>query len=414
MIQEGVAAGLCLLSAWLLLASCQLESCSYNREEVLRPILSSSSARRQVDQELGVDSVACLNGSVACRSLHYALHQQDDVELRSNVINLVVHLSAGIYVLTGSQQIINSMNVAIIGAGAEQTVFNCGEFGDTDRVCDYMNFQIRNSTRVYVTEVTFTRCGPITSSVYVAFSNNIYFENCVFRDTLSPSMLIHNTETIVLVNCTFANNHPRYLPPNITRDICYFSGGEDIFFVDNRTTSGGISFYIQDLPATFLLINCTFSNNTARPDDDVSLVRRSDTYGHGGALNVRLLHSSNSVVCIQDSSFIDNSAQAHGGGMVLSLAGDASLNHFAISKTLFDRNFCTADKCTGGAVGLDLLAGSQYNVLEISESNFTGNRANASGAISISTSVSAKVGEGGVSDTLILRKCLFTKNEAFF
>lgn len=328
--------------------------------------------------------------------------------------NLRVKLQPGTYILTGSQPIINSVNVSLIGAGPDKTVFHCGEFGDEDRVCDYMNFQIRNSSNICVCGITFTRCGPITSSVYVAFSDTIFFKNCVFRDTLSPSMLIHNTQTVVLDSCTFSSNQPAYLTPNITRDICYFSGGEDIFFVDNRTTSGGVSFFAQDVTTTFLLINCTFFNNSARPDDDVSLVRRSETYGHGGALNVRLLHSSRSKVFILNSTFTENSAQAHGGGVVLSLAGNASNNNFVISKCLFESNFCTADKCTGGGVGLDLLAGSQFNILEIVDSTFRGNKANASGAVSLSTSVSAEVGDGGLSDILVLRNCLFTENGGFF
>ena len=378
-------------------------------------ILSSATVIRSVDLERGENTTACLNGSKPCRTLHYALHGVDDMLLHSSVSNLRVNLQPGTYVLTGSEQIINSVNVSMIGvAGVEETVLSCGEFGDLDRVCDYMNFQIRNSTNVYMSEVTFTHCGPITSAAYVAFSDNIYFENCVFRDTRSPSLLIHNTLTVVLDKCTFANNLPEFLAPDITRNTCYFSGGQDIFFVDNRTSSGGVSFYIEDMPTTFLLINCVFVNNTARPDTDVSLVRRSQSYGHGGAVNIRLLHSSNSRLCILNSTFINNSAEAHGGGVVLSLAGNASNNNFLVSDCLFKDNYCTVAKCTGGGLGLDLLARSQFNTLEIMDTNFTGNKAKASGAISLSTSVSAELSEGGITDRLIIERCLFTKNQAFF
>ena len=364
-----------------------------------------------------MNTIDCLSGnssSPPCQSLHFALHGVEEVEGRSNLRGVVVELSPGTYNLSGGLGIVNSVDVAILGAGPEKSIFTCGEFGDNDRVCDYMNFQIRNSSSVYINGVTFTRCGPITSAVYVAFSDDIYFDNCVFRDTLSPSLLVHNTQRIVLESCTFSNNHPAALPPQVTSNICYFSAGQDIFFVDNRTTSGGISFYIRDLPTNFFIINCTFLNNSARPDNDVSLVRRSETYGHGGALNVRLLHSSNSFICIGRSTFIGNSAQAHGGGVVLSLAGNASHNHFLVSESLFELNYCTAAKCTGGGIGLDLLSGSQRNKLEITKSNFTGNSANASGAIALSTSVSAEVGEDEASDVLILLKCFFTNNKAFF
>lgn len=65
-------------------------------------------------------------------------------------------------------------------------------------------------------------------------------------------------------------------------------------------------------------------------------------------------------------------------------------------------------------MGLDLLAGSQFNTIEILKSTFIGNSANASGAISLSTSVSAEISDEGLSDKLVLRKCRFIKNEAFF
>ena len=286
---------LCLLSVRLVVVSCDHESrtCEESVSPVVNWILSSATVHRRVDQELGVNSTECLNDTIPCRTLHYALRSVENQEERSSVRNLVIYLGPGTYVLTGSEQVIDSVGVALIGAGPDKTVFTCGEFGDSDRVCDYMNFQIRNSSYVYVTGILFTRCGPITSAVYVAFSDNIYFDNCVFQDTLSPSVLIHNTWTVVLDTCIFANNLPARLPPNITHNRCYFTGGKDLFFVDNRTTSGGISFYVEDSPTTFLLINCTFINNKARPDEDVSLVRRSESYGHGGAVNIRSLHSSN-------------------------------------------------------------------------------------------------------------------------
>lgn len=406
-----------LSNCWLLVSSDHSSCAAVSRKSVIDTdaIINSATVTRSVDQERGENSSGCLNGSVPCRTLHYALHGLDDVQLHSTASNLRVNLQPGTYLLTGSELIINSVNVSVVGAGADQTVFNCGEFGDTDRVCDYMNFQIRNSTNVYVSGITFTRCGPITSSAYIAFSDNIYFDNCVFRDSLSPSLLVHNTSTMILNSCTFANNVPEFLAPSITRSTCYFSSGREIFFVDNRTTSGGISFYSENIPTTFLLVNCTFTNNTARPDNDVSLVRRSSSYGHGGAVNIRLVHSSNGQLCILNSSFIGNSAEAHGGGVVLSLAGNASNNNFLVLNCLFEDNYCTVDKCTGGALGLDLLAGSQFNTLEVIDTNFTGNRANASGAISLSTSVSAAVSEGeGITDKLTIKGCLFRKNQAFF
>ena len=77
--------------------------------------------------------------------------------------------------------VINSRNITLIGASSDETVFECGAYGDNDRPCDYMNFQIRNSSHVYIKGITFTRCGPITSAVYIASSEHIIIEDCVLR-----------------------------------------------------------------------------------------------------------------------------------------------------------------------------------------------------------------------------------------
>lgn len=91
--------------------------------------------------------------------------------------NITVYLAAGT-VSRGLIVIINSQNVALIGDGVE---FECGAYGEQDLPCSYMNFQIRSSRNVYVRGFTFTRCGPITSSVYIATSTHIVFEDCTFR-----------------------------------------------------------------------------------------------------------------------------------------------------------------------------------------------------------------------------------------
>ena len=77
--------------------------------------------------------------------------------------------------------VIDSRNVALIGAGRGKTVFECGSFGDEDAPCSYMNFQIRSSSSVFVSGVTFSHCGPITSAVYISTSENIVIRDCEFR-----------------------------------------------------------------------------------------------------------------------------------------------------------------------------------------------------------------------------------------
>ena len=233
-------------------------------------------------------------------------------------------------------------------------------------------------------------------------------------DNLSPPFLIYNTPLLMLDNLEFTNNWPQNLSSEIARNRCYFSGRQDLFFLDNRTTSGGFSFFIEDKQLSFLITNCTFRNNSARPDVYVSLPRNSDGYGHGGAANIRLVNSSDSRVCILESVFEDNFAQAHSGGLAIALAGESSQNRFAVVNTTFNNNWCQVVKCTAGAVGIDFYTDTLNNQVLLLNINFINNTADTGGAVSLTTAVSAKQNSEGESDKLVLTECMFESNKAFF
>lgn len=171
---------------------------------------------------------------------------------------------------------------------------------------------------------------------------------------------------------------------------------------------------MEGAPTNILIENCTFVNNTARNDSDVVLVRRSEKNGHGGAANIRILNSTDSTVCIRRTLFSGNSAEAHAGALAIYVAGSARRNRFVVSESVFEDNRCLIDKCTGGAVGISLLPSSRYNTFLFVDSNFTGNEARSSGAMSLSTSVGAVSDNEGRSDLLRLTNCWFVRNRAFF
>ena len=131
----------------------------------------------------GNDTEACLNYQNTtqpppCNTLYYVLN--GDNSTRHSNDDVAIYLGPGLQRLTSATAVINSRRVAIIGSGEGVTFMNCGSYLETDRVCQFTNFQVRNSTFVLITGITFTRCGPITSSVYIAFSNHLYIENCSF------------------------------------------------------------------------------------------------------------------------------------------------------------------------------------------------------------------------------------------
>ena len=149
-------------------------------------VLTSGLTVRRVDPNSGINTQDCLNAAnnssaQPCATLHYALHGNEDPNNRTRVENVVVYLPEGNYSLVGGLWIINSDNVSIIGAEDGSSVIECGVYGVNDQPCFYENLQIQNSTRVYVFRVTFTKCGPITSSAYIAESEFVVFHNCSFR-----------------------------------------------------------------------------------------------------------------------------------------------------------------------------------------------------------------------------------------
>ncbi len=141
---------------------------------------------RMVDPDSGNNTQECLNevnisDPLPCKTLQFALHGDENPNITVPISDLAVHVMPGTYLFTNTLQILNSKRVAIVSSGSESTFFNCGTFGSEDVLCEYRNLQIRNSSYVYLDGITFTRCGPITSSLYVAESEHIFVENCVFR-----------------------------------------------------------------------------------------------------------------------------------------------------------------------------------------------------------------------------------------
>lgn len=147
-------------------------------QHIYNNTVSQNSAVIHVDPVNGSDTPACLNSSIPCATLQYALYRRTEQVGQSNITLLV---APGKYQLVDSFRILDSERVSIIGSGSDSTFFVCGAYGDDDSPCTYMNFQIRNSHYIYISGVTFTQCGPVTSNVYIADSGFVYFEDCVFR-----------------------------------------------------------------------------------------------------------------------------------------------------------------------------------------------------------------------------------------
>lgn len=144
---------------------------------------------RRVNPVNGTNSVDCLNYNNAsskpspCRTLHYALHESEDVIVRDSIQqDLEVHLAPGVYKFPNqTTRINNSQRIAIFGSDIGESIIVCGVNGSEEVPCFYRNFQITDSSNVLISGITFTGCGPITSPLYVASSDLIFINNCTFQ-----------------------------------------------------------------------------------------------------------------------------------------------------------------------------------------------------------------------------------------
>lgn len=182
-----------LLACFLLPAYCvardyryceELESFFGSGEESSAP---TAITWRRVDQEGGSDSEECLNGGKSpsppsCKTLQYALHESSDNTVGTTAPNLRLDLSPGTYrAINETAKILNTHNVTIVGAGVSETIMVCGSSGEEDTPCNYPNFQIANSSHIHIRGITFTGCGPITSSMYIGSSDFVFIDECSFE-----------------------------------------------------------------------------------------------------------------------------------------------------------------------------------------------------------------------------------------
>jgi len=108
---------------------------------------------------------------------------------------------------------------------------------------------------------------------------------------------------------------------------------------------------------------------------------------------------------------VGNKAEAYAGAFSLTVADLSSDNRIIIMDSLFDSNRCRIRDCTGGAVGIYFYLQTARNFVLFENCTFSNNEASSSGAMVLSTSVSAPK-DGG--DILQLVRCIFKNNKAFY
>lgn len=229
------------------------------------------------------------------------------------------------------------------------------------------------------------------SAVHLQQVDSVAFRECNF------------IENIHLDDASIFDNHTSQ---------CYLQQTLSNSFFNTGPTAGAISLYADNQPFKLLVSSSTFNRNLAS-DDHTNITNFANSllqHGHGGAMYVRLVSTSNAEICIENSNFTANSAQVNGGAFQFSAAEGSSENEITIINSNFIDNNCTSDSCTGGAISIDYLQDSVSNSFIIIDSLFMDNRAGAGGALVLLASVTSVSHE--FSEHLVFRGCKFIHNFA--
>ncbi len=179
--------------------------------------------------------------------------------------------------------------------------------------------------------------------------------------TLNPS----NTE---INSCTFRDN----TNTRAYDDIGILNPGDLSF-------AGGYSLILDRVKANnatlaVMMRNCTFLHNHATLNSSVEDTRPRIYIprGHGGAMLMSWNASENQEVIIEDSLFLDNTADQYGGGIYITMFQGSKGNRVIVRNSVFKNNTCSLD---GGAISMHVFEIANDNLLWVEDTIFERNTA---------------------------------------
>ncbi len=179
---------------------------------------------------------------------------------------------------------------------------------------------------------------------------------------------------------------------------------------DSITTAGGFTYFSRNVSVNIEVFNCTFSNNSAGPND-VNNTRPVllKANGHGGGLLIRLAQIKAAAITIADCTFSDNEAEVDGGAVYFSLSEGFSSSQIILRNNTFRNN--QAGVSSGGAVSLNLFRNTFNNSFAVENCLLDGNHANAGGGFGIAL-YDTDNDSITYPDLAEFKNCNFTSNRA--
>jgi len=377
--------------------------------ELINQIDSSITTIRYVDDTNGMDTRECLDASISCKSIHYALLVNESDGSTTNLKNLKVKIAPGNYTLQ-RDRLRDSNNIVL--EGSENTRITCGKKIPADGSCIFENIAIFSSSNIIIRNFTFYGCGSDPSPHFISESYNIILENNIYVDNTATAVISYLTDSIYIINSIFSDN----IIGDATADECLTSS-EGLFFRDNVTSAGGVSVFSFNHTQKVIILDSHFINNHARNNSqNNSVPPQLKEFGHGGGLSVRLVNSSGGHICVVNSTFSNNRAEVGGGAISFTLA-ESHYNNISFLGVSFQYNDCFFEKCIGGAISIDLFSPAQQNRIKFYSCDFMNNSATlgSGGAISVASADKGFSDDGSDEYKLLeLLSCNFIYNVAHF
>ena len=284
--------------------------------------------------------------------------------------------------------------LSIYGSGADSTI-QCELTDEQDT-----GLAFKNVSNLFIANLTFVGCKGLHNSTtkntssndanVLMFKSAVYFEYCInvtmskvtVRNTSGIGLVFYDTIGMIEIGyCKFESN---FVPTHQEKDI-----------------SGGGGVYIEFTPC--------FPGTYSDVSQDCHQYKDYKTGGH---------------YTVQGCNFTDNKAHSprsyfrragfrtfgQGGGLLISLRGNASGNHFKIQDSFFVRN----SALWGGGLHLLLMDSIKENTISVLGNHFENNEAcDGGGALAIYVSSRKKRGEALLSNNFVeFESCNFSNNQA--
>ena len=269
-------------------------------------------------------------------------------------------------------------------------------------------FVFKHSTNLTLSNLTFIGCGGLQNSTsnnvsadsaVLQFKTAVYFENCfninvsqvVINQSCGIGLVFYDSRGwIIIESCTFESN----LVPDSEKS---FPGGGGMYieftpcFPRVYQTRNCDRNSVFNMGGWYIIQNCNFTHNRAHSLR--SYLRRSGfrTFGQGGGLLISLRgNASGNNFTIKDCLFTNNHA-LWGGGLHLLVTDSSKGNNITVSGTHFENNVANDG---GGALAIYISSSRnrkkaplRENLIRFERCNLTNNHANQGGGMIIFVSI---------------------------